>query len=69
MPDLHFLRREAVAERIGVSVPTLERWVEVGAFPLPFQIGKNAVAWRSDEVESWILAQPRVVRRVGNATV
>lgn len=59
MPDLTFLRRPQVAERIGASIPTLERMVAAGDFPLPVQIGANSVAWRSDEVEAWMRARPR----------
>lgn len=59
MTDLSFLRRPQVATKIGVSVPTLERMVADGRFPLPFQIGENSVAWRSDEVEAWMAERPR----------
>lgn len=59
MADLTFMRRPQVAAKIGVSVPTLERLVADGKFPLPCQIGENSVAWRSDEVEAWMLERPR----------
>ena len=59
MADISFLRRPQVAEKVGLSVPTIERMVAKGEFPLPFQLGANSVGWRSDEVEEWLLTRPR----------
>jgi prophage regulatory protein len=54
---LRFLRFEAVRERTGLSRTTIWRLERKGIFPAHRQISPNAVAWREDEVEAWMLSR------------
>ncbi len=60
-----FLRIRAVSERIGLSRSTIYRLVEANRFPQPSQIGDRAIAWRSDEIESWMASRVRGSRKEG----
>ena len=54
MEGQKILRRPAVLEMIGVSVPTLYRWMDKGLFPRPVRLGPQAVGWRSADVDEWL---------------
>ena len=56
----HLIPKTQVCAMLGVSRATLERMVAIGLFPKPFQVGKRAVRWRSDEVEAFIGNMPRI---------
>ena len=45
-----FLSYADLERRYGKSRITLWRWVRAGLLPAPFQIGKNSVGFRSDEI-------------------
>jgi len=51
------LRKPAVLARVPVSDTTLWRRVRDGSFPSPVRISKNAVAWRSTDIDEWIANQ------------
>jgi prophage regulatory protein len=55
---VHVFRRRGVAERVGVSIATIDRWVKRGDFPQPIRRGR-AVGWRVSEVEAWCAARDR----------
>ncbi len=48
-----------VASLLGVHPRTVQRWMETEDFPRPFKIGPSAIAWRSDEIESWVKGRHR----------
>ena len=54
---LRFLRFNAVRERTGLSRTTIWRLERKGVFPPHRRISANAVAWREDEVEAWMLSR------------
>jgi prophage regulatory protein len=56
---LRFLRFDAVRERTGLSRTTIWRLERKGIFPPHRQISANAVAWREDEVEAWMLSRAK----------
>jgi prophage regulatory protein len=39
---------------MGVSTVTLYRWAKAGDFPQPYRIGKQAIAFDSEEVAAWL---------------
>jgi prophage regulatory protein len=56
---LRFLRFHAVRERTGLSRTTIWRLERKGAFPRHRRISANAVAWREDEVNAWMLSRSK----------
>jgi prophage regulatory protein len=55
----HLLRCKEVVQRTGLSRTTIWRLVKDGAFPAPLVIGRQRVAWREDELRTWLEAAPR----------
>jgi len=54
------LRLKAVCARTGLSRAALYQLQRQGKFPQSFRLaGQRAVAWRSDEIQTWIEVQPR----------
>lgn len=60
---MKLLRKAEVLEMVGVSYPTIWRWVRAGSFPKPISMGERSM-WVMDEVQAWILSLPR--RQYGN---
>ena len=58
MDSIIYRERDVLAV-LGISKATLWRWRRAGQFPDPIQLGPNTVAWRRDEVESWLASRPR----------
>ena len=52
------LTRDDVLAVLKVSRATLYKFVAKDGFPLPVKLG-GVNRWRSDEVETWLAAQPR----------
>jgi excisionase family DNA binding protein len=46
-------RRRHLAARLGVSVPTIDRWAKRGRLPPPMRNGRM-VGWRESVVEQWL---------------
>lgn len=60
-----FLDFGAVCRRLGREPNTAARvafWrgVKAGRFPAPIQLSPARIAWRSDEIETWLATRPRV---------
>lgn len=56
--ELKFLNKKRVAEKVGVSESSIERWSKVGKFPKPREFGDIRVAWVSTEVDEWMKSRP-----------
>jgi len=54
-----FLDKPTVAEYVSLSVGTLERMVQKGAFPGPRKISDQRVGWLVSEVDDWAASRPR----------
>ena len=52
--DLQVLSRREVAAILGISLVTLWRMVDWGAFPRPFRISPGRVGWCAGTVKNWI---------------
>ena len=50
----HFLRISEVIRRVGVSRPTIYRWMREGTFPKQIQLGSRSVVWNEQEVIKWM---------------
>lgn len=53
-----YLDRDSVANFVSVSVDTIERLVQRGAFPKPRQLTDKRVGWLTREVEEWAESRP-----------
>jgi prophage regulatory protein len=53
-PEPLVLNAPATAALVGISIPTLYRYIKTGTFPGPIRLGPNRVGWRRKEIESWI---------------
>ena len=56
---LALLRCHEVQAIVRLSRSTIWRAVRNGAFPKPVRVGAHAIAWRRDEIDSWILDRSR----------
>ena len=50
----HFLRISEVIHRVGVSRPTIYRWMRSGTFPKQIAIGANSFVWLESDVTKWM---------------
>jgi len=55
--ELRLLSKGEVLERVGVSFPSLWKWMNAGKFPRSRELGGKS-AWLEHEVNAWILARP-----------
>jgi len=46
-----YLRARVVADRLGITRPTLIRWVKIGRIPAPIQIGPGTSVYDVAEIE------------------
>ena len=58
--SIEILRLSKVMAVVSASRTTIYQWMKDGAFPLPYHLGPRNVGWRSDEIQDWIKALPRV---------
>ena len=59
LTNMRILRRQEVAEIVGVSQATIYRMVSRGEFPRQVQISPRCTGWRVDEVEEWLSSRPQ----------
>ncbi len=48
------LRLPEVIKLVGLTKPTLYRFIRDGHFPHPFQIGPRAIGWKESEIQAWM---------------
>ncbi len=53
------IRGKVVVERVGKSRVQIWRDVRADLFPLPVEIGPNAIGWFEDEIDAWLASRPR----------
>jgi len=53
------LRLKAVIELTGLCRSNIYRLEAAGAFPARVKLSERTSAWRSDEVNEWIISRPR----------
>ncbi|MGN6654745.1 MAG: helix-turn-helix transcriptional regulator [Rhodanobacter sp.] len=53
-PNDRILRMSAVTDRVGLSVATIYRRMNRGAFPSSVPLGGTIVGWRESEINAWI---------------
>ena len=58
--EYHLAGRKATAKLpaiqgcLGISKPTLWRWVKAGKFPKPVKLSAKTSAWRAEDVRAWM---------------
>jgi prophage regulatory protein len=58
---IQILRVPAVAKKLGISRPTIYRWLQQDpSFPRPIKIGSYAVGWLESELDAFIESRVRV---------
>ena len=55
--ELQLLRPKTLEALLGCSSTSLWRWAQLPDFPRRIRIGKNAVAYRKDEILAWLAAR------------
>jgi predicted DNA-binding transcriptional regulator AlpA len=55
---LRLLDKKQVIERVGVSFPTIWKWMRAGTFPRARVVGDLKSVWYEHEIEAWIAALP-----------
>lgn len=55
--EISYLREPQVFERTKLSKSTRWRLEKEGLFPRRRKLGKNSVAWLSNEIEDWIISR------------
>jgi prophage regulatory protein len=47
------LRRIELEKRLGLSRSSIYKMMDDGEFPRPVRIGRRAVGWRAEDIETW----------------
>jgi predicted DNA-binding transcriptional regulator AlpA len=58
-PAIRVIPPNDAADRAGVSVRSLQRYVREGSAPTPVQISKGRIGFFEHEVQAWLAALPR----------
>jgi prophage regulatory protein len=61
MDEIKLYRLRELSARIGLARSAIYQAIKDGRFPKPVRIGARAVAWRHQDVESWL--QSRAAQR------
>jgi prophage regulatory protein len=57
-PPSGLLDKKQVINRVGVSFPTIWKWMRAGKFPRARTVGDLKSVWLESEVEAWVAALP-----------
>ncbi len=57
--NVAFWRWPKVKQTVNLGRTTVFLMYKDGRVPKPYKIGKNSIAWRSDEVLEWMQARER----------
>jgi predicted DNA-binding transcriptional regulator AlpA len=49
-----YIRRFRLPEILGVSMPTVDRWVKNGILPRPVKLSYNVTAFDAQEINRWL---------------
>lgn len=51
---MQIFRRPTVEKATGLSRSSIYQMMQDGTFPRPIKLGKRAVGWRAEDLESWL---------------
>lgn len=60
---VNLLRLEQVERTTGLKKSAIYAKIKNNEFPTAVRLGSRAVAWRSDEIQSWINGLPRAIEQ------
>ncbi|MBB5406448.1 prophage regulatory protein [Paraburkholderia sp. RAU6.4a] len=60
---VRLIRLREVRTRVGLGASTVYRYLAVGKFPRPVEIGGGRVAWLESEIDAWIANRMEAGRR------
>lgn len=63
--EIQILRLREVVKRVGLSKPSIYRFLKDGLFPKPIRLGERAVGWPASEIDEWLANRPRTTGEVG----
>lgn len=49
-------RLPTVQAKTGLSKSEIYRRIKAGVFPKPLKLGARAVAWHSNQIDSWVMS-------------
>ncbi|HGY5110833.1 TPA: helix-turn-helix transcriptional regulator [Citrobacter braakii] len=52
-----YIRPKNLAEELGISMPSLWRWVKAGKMPKPIKLSPRVAAFSTAEINSWLEAK------------
>lgn len=52
-----YIRPKNLAEELGISMPSLWRWVKAGKMPKPVKLSSRVAAFSTAEINSWLEAK------------
>lgn len=61
IPTTGYIRRFRMPELLGVSMPTIDRWVKNGILPRPVKLTNNVTAFDAVEINNWLAERRGVV--------
>ncbi|TAI63423.1 hypothetical protein CWO89_24375 [Bradyrhizobium sp. Leo170] len=55
MPEVGLVRKATLLQVLGISGPTLWRWIQSGRFPrADYRLGPRLPVWPAEEVRRWL---------------
>ncbi|WP_446030276.1 helix-turn-helix transcriptional regulator [Lelliottia amnigena] len=54
IPETGYIRRFRLPGLLGVSMPTIDRWVKNGTLPRPVKLTSNVTAFDAVEINRWL---------------
>jgi excisionase family DNA binding protein len=54
IPTTGYIRRFHLPELLGVSMPTIDRWVKNGTLPSPMKLGGRVTVFNAVEINNWL---------------
>ena len=61
IPTTGYIRRFRMPSLLGVSMPTIDRWVKNGTLPRPVKLTNNVTAFDAVEINNWLAERRGVV--------
>lgn len=53
MTKMQYLSDKQLAQRFGVSRPTVWRWARSDGFPKPYALSPGCTRWKLSDIEEW----------------
>jgi excisionase family DNA binding protein len=56
--NLQLINRRQLAEKLGISIRTLQRWLSMGKIPKPIYLGsrRRLPRWVLSKIDHWIMS-------------